>query len=69
MQKCTERYVLKKVRTGARLFSSSSARSNEDRAKINAAKDRLVEKFGFSPWSADELLREAEENSDFLVER
>lgn len=69
VQKCVERYVLKKVRTGARLFSSSSARSNEDRVKINAAKDRLVEKFGFSQWSADELLREAEENSDFLVER
>ncbi len=69
VQKCLERFVLKKVRTGARLFSSTSARSNEDRAKINAAKARLVEKYGFSDWSADELLREAEENSDFLVER
>lgn len=69
VQKCLERYVLKKVRTGARLFSSSSARSNEDRAKINAAKDRLVNQYGFSDWSADELLREAEENSDFLVEK
>lgn len=69
VQKCIERFVLKKVRTGARLFSSTSARSNEDLAKINAAKARLVEKYGFSDWSADQLLREAEENSDFLVER
>lgn len=69
VQKCLERFVLKKVRAGARLFSSTSARSNEDRAKINAAKTRLVEKYGFSDWSADELLREAEENSDFLVEK
>ena len=68
VQKCLERFVLKKVRTGARLFSSSSARSDEDRRKLSAAKFRLVEA-GFSEWSAEELLREAEENSDFLVER
>lgn len=68
VQKCLERFVLKKVRTGARLFSSSSARSDEDRRKLSAAKFRLIEA-GFSEWSAEELLREAEENSDFLVER
>jgi predicted Ser/Thr protein kinase len=68
VQKCLERFVLKKVRSGARLFSSSSARSDEDRRKLSAAKTRLVEA-GFSEWSAEELLREAEENADFLVER
>ena len=66
---CIQRFVLKKVRTGARLFSSSNARTDEDRRKIGDAKDRLVKQYGFSEWSAEELLREAEENSDFLVER
>lgn len=69
VRRCIERYVLKKVRSGARLFSSASARNDEDRRKINDAKERLVKQYGFSEWSAEELLREAEENSDFLVER
>jgi predicted Ser/Thr protein kinase len=68
VQKCLERFVLKDVRKSARLFSSSSARSDEDRRKLSTAKIRLIEA-GFSEWSAEELLREAEENSDFLVER
>ena len=57
------------MRAGARLFTSSNARTDEDRRKIGDAKDRLVKQYGFSEWSAEELLREAEENSDFLVER
>ena len=68
MQKCFERFVLKTVRNAARLFASSSARSDEDRRKLSAAKQRLVS-LGFTEWSAEELLREAEENADFLVER
>jgi predicted Ser/Thr protein kinase len=31
VQKCIERFVLKNVRNAARLFASSSARSDEDR--------------------------------------
>lgn len=69
VRRCIERYVLKKVRSGARLFSSSNARNDEDKRKINDAKERLINQYGFSDWSAEELLREAEENSDFLVER
>ncbi|RTL43143.1 MAG: hypothetical protein EKK48_09605 [Candidatus Melainabacteria bacterium] len=69
VRRCIERSVLKKVRAGARLFTSSNARTDEDRRKIGDAKDRLVKQYGFSDWSAEELLREAEENSDFLVER
>lgn len=69
IRRCIERYVLKKVRSGARLFSSASARNDEDRRKISDAKERLIKQYGFSEWSAEELLREAEENSDFLVER
>jgi len=68
VQKCIERFVLKNVRNAARLFASSSARSDEDRRKLSAAKQRLVS-LGFTEWSAEELLREAEENADFLVER
>jgi len=68
VQKCIERFVLKNVRNAARLFASSSARSDEDRRKLSAAKQRLVD-LGFTEWSAEELLREAEENADFLVER
>jgi predicted Ser/Thr protein kinase len=68
VQKCIERFVLKNVRNAARLFASSSARSDEDRKKLSAAKQRLVS-LGFTEWSAEELLREAEENADFLVER
>ncbi|CAN5630206.1 hypothetical protein BH10CYA1_BH10CYA1_44900 [soil metagenome] len=69
VKRCIERSVLKKVRAGARLFASSNARTDEDRRKIGDAKDRLVKQYGFSDWSAEELLREAEENSDFLIER
>lgn len=69
IKRCIERFVLKKVRAGARLFSTSNARTDEDRRKIGDAKDRLVHQYGFSAWSAEELLREAEENSDFLVEK
>lgn len=69
IRRCIERYVLSKVRTGARLFSSASARADEDCRKIAGARDRLVRQYGFSEWSAEELLREAEENADFLVER
>ncbi len=69
VQRCIQRFVLKKVRAGARLFSTRSARTDEDRRMISDAKERLVVQYGFSPWSAEELLREAEENSDFLVEK
>jgi serine protein kinase len=69
VRRCIERHVLKKVRSGARLFSTANARTDEDRRKINDAKTRLVKQYGFSEWSAEELLREAEENSDFLLER
>jgi len=69
VQRCIQRFVLKKVRTGARLFSTRNARTDEDRRMIGDAKERLVKQYGFSHWSAEELLREAEENSDFLVEK
>jgi predicted Ser/Thr protein kinase len=69
VRRCIERFVLKKVRAGARLFSSANARTDEDRRMINNAKERLIRQYGFSEWSAEELLREAEENSDFIEER
>ena len=69
VRKCIERYVLRRVTSTARIFSSGSSRTEEDRKKLASAKDRLIADYGFCPHCADELLREVEENPDFLVEK
>jgi len=69
IQKCIERYVLNKVRKGVRLFSSGSVRTKEDRAKLATAKERLITDHKMCEHCADELLRNAEENPDFFVEK
>lgn len=69
LKNCIERYVLRNVKNTARLFSTNSVRDEADKRKLTEVKRRLVEDFGFSEFSADELLREAEETKDFLVEK
>lgn len=69
LKNCIERYVLRNVKNTARLFSTNSVRDENDKRKLTEVKRRLVEDFGFSEFSADELLREAEETKDFLVEK
>lgn len=67
LKNCIERYVLRKVQETARTFSTQSARSDEDKRKLSEVKRRLVEDFGFNDYSADELLREAEESKGFVM--
>lgn len=67
LKNCIERYVLRKVQETARTFSTSSARSDEDKRKLSEVKRRLIDDFGFNDWSADELLREAEESKGFVL--
>jgi hypothetical protein len=55
------------VQETARAFSTSSARSEEDKKKLSEVKRRLIEDFGFNDFSADELLREAEETKGFVL--
>jgi serine protein kinase len=67
LKNCIERYVLRKVQETARTFSTTSARSEEDKRKLSEVKRRLIEDFGFNEFSADELLREAEESKGFML--
>lgn len=67
LKNCIERYVLRKVQDTARTFSTTSARSEEDKRKLTEVKRRLVDDFGFNEFSADELLREAEETKGFAL--
>ncbi|MBX9571855.1 MAG: hypothetical protein K2X77_23380 [Candidatus Obscuribacterales bacterium] len=67
LKNCIERYVLRKVQETARAFSTTSARSEEDKKKLSEVKRRLIEDFGFNDFSADELLREAEETKGFVL--
>ncbi len=69
LKNCIERYVLRNVKNTARLFSTNSLRGEEDKRKLTEVKRRLMDDFGFNEYSADELLREAEETRDFLVEK
>ena len=67
LKNCIERFVLRKVQETARSFSTQSARSEEDKKKLSEVKRRLIEDFGFNDFSADDLLREAEETKGFVL--
>ena len=69
LKNCIERYVLRNVKNTARLFSTNSVRGEEDKRKLTEVKRRLMDDHGFNDFSAEELLREAEETRDFLVEK
>lgn len=69
LSNCVKGYVLKSVQQAARLFSANSARSDEDKKKLSDVKQRIMENDGYNEWLADELLREAEETKDFLIEK
>jgi len=63
-----KRYVCGRVKDTARILSSTNSRSEEDKRKLQGAKERLVKHHGFCAHCADEVLKEAEETRDFLKE-
>lgn len=68
LQHAIERFVCEKVAETARVLFSGNARTEEDHENLNKIKKQLIEVHGFDAYTADELLREAEETKDFLKE-
>lgn len=68
LQRAIERFVCKKVKDTARILNSQNAGSEEDKRKLAGVKERLIRDHGFDEYSAEEVLREAEETRDFLKE-
>lgn len=68
LQHAVERFVCEKVAETARVLFSGNARTEEDHENLNKIKKQLIEVHGFDAYTADELLREAEETKDFLKE-
>jgi predicted Ser/Thr protein kinase len=68
LQHAIERFVCEKVAETARVLFSGSARTEEDHENLSKIKKELIEVHGFDEYTADELLREAEETKDFLKE-
>lgn len=68
IKNCIERFVLKQVKDVARILTSETALSDEDKRKLNGAKQRLIGQHGFCEHCAEELLREVERTRNFLKE-
>lgn len=68
LQKAIERFVCAKVKDTARILNSANAGTDEDRRKLVSVKERLIGEHGFDEYTADEVLKEAEETQDFLKE-
>lgn len=68
IKNCIERYVLKQVSGVARILTSATAQSDEDKRKLAGAKKRLIEQHNFCEHCAEELLREVEHTRSFLKE-
>ena len=68
LQRAIERFVCAKVKDTARVLNSANAGTDEERRKLATVKQRLVSEHGFDEYTADEVLKEAEETRDFLKE-
>ncbi|MBX9673673.1 MAG: hypothetical protein K2X70_09540 [Candidatus Obscuribacterales bacterium] len=68
LARAIERFVCAMVASATRILTFSNAVSDEEKRKLNSVKRRLIEDHGYDEYTADELLREAEETKDFLKE-
>jgi serine protein kinase len=68
LSRAIERYVCDMVATATRILTFSNAVSDEEKRKLNSVKEHLIKEHGYDEYTADELLREAEETKDFLKE-
>lgn len=68
LARAIERFVCAQVAQATRILTYSNAVSDDDKRKLNSVKERLIKDHGYDEYTADELLREAEETKDFLKE-
>lgn len=68
LARAIERFVCSKVAEATRILTYSNAVGEDDKRRLNSVKKRLIEDHGYDEYTADELLREAEETKDFLKE-
>jgi predicted Ser/Thr protein kinase len=68
LARAIERFVCSKMAEAVRILTYSNAVSDDDKRRLNSVKKRLIADHGYDEYTADELLREAEETKDFLKE-